>query len=75
MMMVLLGLVWLNFPKDGQNRHWAGNGKIMIDRLVVDDYLKLKGWPCLDLNKYELVDIEKTDKHRFVAIENGSLLG
>jgi hypothetical protein len=35
--------------------------------------LKLKGWPSLDLNKYELVDIEKTDKQRFVAIENGSL--
>jgi len=45
----------------------------MIDKLVVDDYLKLKGWPSLDLNKYELVDIKKTDKQRFVAIENGSL--
>ena len=59
--------------KDGHNRHWAGKGKIMIDKLVVDDYLKLKGWPCLDLNKYEVVDIEKTDKQRFVAIENESL--
>lgn len=59
--------------KDGQNRHWAGKGKIMIDRFVVDDFLKLKGWPCLDVNKYELVDIRKTDKQRFVAIENASL--
>ena len=59
--------------KDGQNRHWAGKGKIMLDKLAVDDYLKLKGWPSLDLNKYQLVDIEKTDKQRFVAIENGSL--
>jgi hypothetical protein len=59
--------------KEGQNRHWAGKGKIMIDKLVVDDYLKLKGWPCLDLNKYQLVDIEKADKQRFVAIENESL--
>ena len=56
MMMVLLGLVWLNFPKR-----------------EVDAYLKLKGQPCLDLNKYELIDIEKTDKQRFVAIENGLL--
>jgi hypothetical protein len=61
--------------KDGQNRLWAGKGKIKIDKLVVDDYLKLKGWPSLDLNKYELVDIEKTDKQRFVAIENGLLEG
>jgi hypothetical protein len=59
--------------KDGENRHWAGKGKVMIDKLVVDDYLKLKGWPCLDLNKYELVNTEKKDKQRFVAIENGSI--
>lgn len=65
---------WISgIKKEGQNRHWAGKGKIMIDKLVVDDYLKLKGWPCLDLNKYELVDISKTDKQRFVAIENASL--
>ena len=59
--------------KDGQNRHWAGKGKIMIDKLVVDEYLKLRGWPSLDLSKYQSVDIKKTDKQRFVAIENGSL--
>jgi hypothetical protein len=45
----------------------------MIDKLLVDDYLKLKEWSSLDLNKYELVEIKKTDKHRFAAIENGSL--
>jgi hypothetical protein len=65
---------WITgIKKNGQNRHWAGKGKIMIDKLVVDDYLKFKGWPCLDLNKYELVDINKNDKQRFVSIENGSL--
>ena len=65
---------WITgIKKDGQNRHWAGKGKIMIDRLVVDDYLKIKEWSSLDLNKYELVDIKKTDKQRFAAIENGSM--
>jgi hypothetical protein len=65
---------WITGVKrDGQNRHWAGKGKIMIDKLVVDTYLKLMDWPSLDLNKYELVDIKKTDKARFSAIENGSL--
>jgi hypothetical protein len=59
--------------KDGQNRHWAGKGKIMIDRLVVNDYLKLKEWSGLDFNTFELVDIKRTDKKRFAAIENGSL--
>ncbi len=45
----------------------------MIDKLIVDDYLKLKEWSSLDLNKYELVEIKKTDKQGFAAIENGSL--
>jgi hypothetical protein len=67
-------IYWITgIKKDGQNRHWAGKGKIMIDKLVVEDYLKIKGWPHLDLNKYELVEIPKTEKQRFVAIENGSL--
>jgi hypothetical protein len=64
---------WITgIKKEGQNRHWAGGGKIMIDRVVVDDYLKLKGWSSLNLNNYELVDIIKTDKQRFAAIENRS---
>jgi len=64
---------WITgIKKEGQNRHWAGKGKIMIDKMIVDDYLKLKGWLSLDLNNYELVEIEKTDKQRFAAIENGS---
>ena len=65
---------WITgIKKDGENRHWAGRGKIMIDKLVVEDYLKLKSWTNLDLNKYELVDIKKTNKQRFVAIENGTI--
>ncbi len=65
---------WISgIKKDGGNRHWAGKGKIMIDRTIVDDYLNIKGWTTLDLNKYELVDTAKTDKQRFTAIENGSI--
>jgi hypothetical protein len=65
---------WITgIKKDGQNRHWAGTGKIMIDQLIVDEYLKLKGWTNLDLNKFELIDTEKTDKRRFTAIENESI--
>jgi len=63
---------WITgIKKNGQNRHWAGKGKIMIDKLIVDDYLKLVELKNLDLTKFELVDIEKTDKKRFSAIENG----
>ena len=45
----------------------------MIDRTVVDEYLKLMDLVHLDPKKYILVDIEKTDKKRFVDIENGTI--
>jgi hypothetical protein len=65
---------WISgIKKRGRNRHWAGKGKIMIDRLLVNDYMSLIGLSTLDLNRFELVDIEKTDKQRFAAIENGSI--
>lgn len=65
---------WITgIKKDGPNRHWAGKGKIMIDKTIVEDYLKIKKWTTLDLNYYELVEIEKTDKQRFAAIENASV--
>ena len=62
---------WITgIKKDGENRHWAGKGKIAIDKMVVREYLTIKGWPQLDLNKYDLIDIEKTDKQKFTTIEN-----
>jgi hypothetical protein len=63
---------WISgVKKNGQDRHWAGNGKIMIDKNVVEEYLKLRGLEKLDLKKYIIVDdIIETDKIRFKDIEN-----
>lgn len=67
-------IYWISgIKKDGQDRYWAGHGKIMIDREVVDEYLEITGSSFLDLKKFELVDIEKTDKQQFVDIENASI--
>ena len=67
-------IYWITgIKKDGQNRHWAGTGKIMIDKDVVSEYLKLIDSETLDLNKFEVVEIMKTDKSRFVFIENETL--
>ncbi|MDB5090091.1 MAG: hypothetical protein JWR09_4085 [Mucilaginibacter sp.] len=64
---------WITgIKKRGQNRHWAGKGKVMIDKLVVDDYLKLINSTDLDFNIFELVDVKITDKQRFASIENGT---
>ena len=51
----------IGFPelkKEESNRHWAGHGKIMIDRRAVDDYLTLIGEKELPSNLFEIVGME-----------------
>jgi hypothetical protein len=65
---------WITgIKKDGQNRQWAGKGKIMIDKIVVDEYLKIIDKKNLDLNKFEIIEISTTDKNKFSKIENTPL--
>ena len=65
---------WITgIKKNGKNRHWAGSGKIMIDRNVVNDYLRIINSEKLDLTKFEIVDIEETNMQKFVDIENGTI--
>ena len=55
--------------KDGTDRHWAGGGKIMIDRNVVELYLSKVNFNSLDKNQFELTDIKPTDKQKFTKLE------
>ncbi|WP_179336288.1 hypothetical protein [Winogradskyella costae] len=65
---------WISgIKKNGTHRHWAGGGKIMIDRKVVDLYLSLVDFNDLDKKRFELVDIFPTDKQRFAELENQKL--
>tara|TARA_R110002124_G_scaffold174214_2_gene341804 strand:+ start:1450 stop:1836 length:387 start_codon:yes stop_codon:yes gene_type:complete len=59
--------------KNGTDRHWAGGGKIMIDRKVVDLYLSLVDFNVLDKNRFELIDVLPTDKQKFAELENEKL--
>jgi hypothetical protein len=62
---------WISgIKKNGTDRHWAGCGKIMIDRKVVDLYLSLVDFDVLDKNRFELVNIKPTDKQKFAELEN-----
>ncbi len=62
---------WISgIKKNGQDRHWAGGGKIMIDKSIKDEYLKLVDFDTIDPNNFELVDIKPTDKRKFMDIEN-----
>lgn len=65
---------WISgIKKNGTNRHWAGDGKVMIDQNVVDLYLSLIDFNMLDKNRFELVDILPTDKQNFAELENKKL--
>lgn len=62
---------WISgIKKNGTDRHWAGGGKIMIDRKVVDLYLSQVVFDELDKNRFELTDIKPTDKQKFSELEN-----
>ena len=65
---------WVSgIKKDGTDRHWAGGGKIMIDRNIVDSYLNQVNFNVLDKNRFELVDIVSTERQKFANMENEKL--
>jgi hypothetical protein len=41
--------------KDQTDRHWAGSGKIMIDKAVVEEYLVHVGVSALSKSKYQVI--------------------
>lgn len=50
---------WISgIKKNGQDRHWAGSGKIMIDKDVVSEYLELIAEKSLDESKYIKMEIK-----------------
>ena len=49
---------YIDIEKKESNRHWAGHGKIMIDRRAVNEYLTLIDEKELPLNLFEIIDIE-----------------
>ena len=59
--------------KNSADRHWAGQGKIWIDKNAVDEYLAYTGQKELNLAKIEIVEFKDTDKARFSKIENSIL--
>lgn len=63
---------WISgVKKNGFDRHWAGNGKILIDRGILPEYLKMISASELPKNKFELVDLNNTpNKSLANEIEN-----
>lgn len=63
---------WISgVKKRGTNRHWAGSGKIQIDKNMVSEYLSLTGLSQLPKNKYEVVELDNIPpKHIVNELEN-----
>lgn len=65
---------WISgVKKNGLDRHWAGSGKIFIEKNIIEDYLKIVDFDSLEKNRYEPIEVLKTDKKRFVLFENESI--
>ncbi|WP_310594840.1 hypothetical protein [Flavobacterium sp.] len=65
---------WISgIKKNGEDRHWAGGGKVMLDKDCVVEYLKFMEAEYVDERKYIIVEVLKTEKSRFNEIENSEL--
>lgn len=65
---------WVSGVKrNGEDRHWAGSGRVLVEAAAVEEYLALRGLPALDTARYESTDsIAPTDIEKFREIENRS---
>ena len=48
--------------KNGQDRHWAGSGKIVIDKSAIQDYLKIISEEELPKNKFVVEELDNDPK-------------
>jgi hypothetical protein len=59
--------------KNGEDRHWAGSGKILIEAAAVSDYLKEIGGKSLNPRRCEVTNsIRQTDIERLSQLANKS---
>ena len=57
--------------KNGEDRHWAGSGKILVEAAALSDYLKVIGAKTLDRTRCEVTDaIRQTDIKRLSQLAN-----
>lgn len=63
---------WISgVKKDTTDRHWAGSGKIIIDKNILAEYLALTGVKELPMGKYEILELDNSIPKELVnMIEN-----
>ena len=65
---------WVSgIKKNGEDRHWAGSGKVLIEAAAVTEYLKKINAQNLDTSRCEVTNsIRETDIKRLSALANAS---
>lgn len=63
---------WISgIKKDMTDRHWAGGGKIMVEKRILPAYLELVGKNELNMSEYELTEVQiETPIVRIYQFEN-----
>lgn len=57
--------------KNGADRHWAGSGRVLVERAAVAEYLAARGIEKLNPKYHEITDdVKPTDVQRFAVLEN-----
>ena len=57
--------------KNGEDRHWAGSGKVLVEAAAVSEYLQTIEAKALDKARYEVTDsIRETDIVRLSKLAN-----
>ena len=57
--------------KNGEDRHWAGTGKILVEAEAISEYLKTIGAEKLDESRCEVTNaIRETDIERLSRLAN-----
>ena len=47
--------------KNGEDRHWAGRGKVLVEAAALSEYLKAIGAETLDESSCEVTDFHPPD--------------
>jgi hypothetical protein len=65
---------WVSGVKEnGEDRHWAGSGKVLVEAAALSDYLNAVGAKTLDRSRCEITNtIRQTDIERLSRLANSS---
>jgi hypothetical protein len=62
--------------KNGEDRHWAGSGRVLVEAAALAEYLKTIKAKTLNTSRYEVTNsVRQTDIKRLSALANAPLKG